>query len=170
MKCNQNKIFFNSWRWGCFPPDGVRGRCYVHMLNAACLSPFSVPCHRYHLTQELFRGQLFQAIESRSKPALCFCDSVFSSPFLHNQSLTASGTERGGESSPQLCIISHKYDQLSLAAESSTERDTECVFRSFFFFFFVTHSCKMLHFEHVVRCTNFLGKKDKKDSLPRGST
>lgn len=48
------------------------GRCYVHMLNAACLSPFSVPCHRYHLTQGLFRGQLFQAIESRSKPALCF--------------------------------------------------------------------------------------------------
>lgn len=53
-------------------PDGVRGRCYVHMLNAACLSPFPVPCHRYHLIQELFRGQLFQAIESRSKPALNF--------------------------------------------------------------------------------------------------
>lgn len=58
--------------WGCFRPDGMRGRCYVHMLNPACLSPFSVPCHRYHLTQELFGGQLFRAIESISKPAPCF--------------------------------------------------------------------------------------------------
>lgn len=64
-------LYFFLFRWGCFPPDGLRGRCYVHMLNAACLSSFSVPCHRYHLTQELFGGQLFQAIESRSKPAPC---------------------------------------------------------------------------------------------------
>lgn len=83
------------------------------MLNAACLSIFSVRCHRSHLTPELFRGQLFQAIESRSKPAVCICDSVFSSPFPHNHERTASGSERGGGSSPQLCIINHKYDQLS---------------------------------------------------------
>ncbi len=116
----------------------MRGRCYVHMLNAACLSPFSVPCHRYHLTQELFGGQLFQAIESTSKPALCFCDSVFSSPFLHNQSLTASGTERDGKSSPQLCIISHKYNQLSEWRKNMTSN-------SEFLQYFITNACKMLH-------------------------
>lgn len=81
-------------------PDGVRGRCYVHMLNAACLSPFPVPCHRYHLIQELFRGQLFQAIESRSKPALNFSffwgggDSVFSSSFLFYHFFAASSLAR----------------------------------------------------------------------------
>lgn len=73
------------------------------MLNAACLSPFPVPCHRYHLIQELFRGQLFQAIESRSKPALNFSlfwgggDSVFSSSFLFYHFFAASSPARYSE-------------------------------------------------------------------------
>lgn len=100
------------------------GRCYVHMLNAACLSPFSVPCHRYHLTQGLFRGQLFQAIESRSKPALCLCDSVFTPPppplFLTISPLLLLELRRKANPPPQPRIINHKYDQLARVAAIPT--------------------------------------------------
>lgn len=80
------------------------------MLNAACLSRFSVPCHRYHLTQELFRGQLFQAIESRSKPALGFSDSLqltvqVSFSLLSNSPGLLPKTDMGE-------TVSYKYDLL----------------------------------------------------------
>lgn len=137
------------------------------MLNAACLSPFSVPCHRYHLTQELFGGRLFQAIESRSKPALCFCDSVFSSSFLHNQSLAASGAEREGESTPQRCIISRKYDQLSRGREqckNMTSKQCVCVCSGLEFLqYFVTHSYKMLHLSVWLSVGIFEGREKTKE-------
>lgn len=129
MKCNQNKICFNSWRWGCFPPDGARGRCYVHMLNAACLSPFSVPCHRYHLTQELFRGQLFQAIESRSKPALCVFVTQCSAPLFFTISPSWL-LELRGEANPHRSAALWAANMTSsLQAESSAKQDilTVCV-------------------------------------------
>lgn len=92
----------------------------------------------------------------QNQPPVFFCDSVFGSPFfLYNQSLTASGTEREAKSSPQLCIISHKHDQLSRGGKyykNMTVCVCVCVFR---------FCCKI---------SGGKGKQKRKHSSPQGST
>lgn len=153
------------------------------MLNAACLSPFSVPCHRYHLTQELFRGQLFQAIESRSKPACVFCDSVFSSPllfffffFFHNQSLTASGN---GKTNPHHSAALKATNMTgSLKAERSFQFYTihDILIVCIQILDFIRPVCRAICVDHVDQCENFGERrhahitKARRFQLPKAAT
>lgn len=113
----QNKTFYGT---GSVSPDGTSWGGGVRP-HVKCLSCYSVPCHRYHWTQGLFRGQLFQAIESRSKRsgelgfrAVQILHSPLISP-LSCGSIAATGMrwKMGLHLTTTPYRKNHKYDRLS---------------------------------------------------------